>query len=75
MYSPYRSIIQPILSYVSELEMQKSIYDYITIVIPEFETAKWWHRLLHNQTGWILRTLLILRENIIVYTLPYHFKE
>lgn len=75
MYSPYRSIIQPILSYVSELEMQKSIYDYITIVIPEFETAKWWHRLLHNQTGWILRTLLILRENIIVSTLPYHFKE
>lgn len=75
MYSPYRSIVQPILSYVSELEMHKSFYDYITIVIPEFETAKWWHRLLHNQTGWILRTLLILRENIIVSTLPYHFKK
>lgn len=75
MYSPYRSIVRPILAYVSELEMQKSIYHYITIVIPEFEPAKWWHRLLHNQTGWILRTLLILREKIIVSTLPYHFKE
>lgn len=75
IYSPYRSTVQPILSYVSELEMHKSIYHYITIVIPEFETARWWHRLLHNQTGWILRTLLILRDNIIVSTLPYHFKE
>ncbi|WP_371377696.1 APC family permease [Sporomusa aerivorans] len=75
LYSPYRSIVQPILGYVSELEMQKTIYNYITIVIPEFEPAKLWHRLLHNQTGWILRTLLILRENVIVSTLPYHFKK
>ena len=75
LYSPYRSIVQPILGYVSELEMQKTIYNYITIVIPEFEPAKLWHRFLHNQTGWILRTLLILRENVIVSTLPYHFKK
>ena len=75
IYSPYRSIVRPILSYVSELEMQKCNYHYITVVIPEFETAKWWHRLLHNQTGWILRTLLILRENVIVSTVPYHMKK
>lgn len=75
LYSPYRSIVQPILGYVSELEMQKTIYNYITIVIPEFEPAKLWHRFLHNQTGWILRTLLILRENVIVSTLPYHLKK
>jgi hypothetical protein len=30
---------------------------------------------LHNQTGWIVRTVLILRENIIVTTVPYHLKE
>ncbi|WP_371362642.1 APC family permease [Sporomusa rhizae] len=75
LYSPYRSIVQPILAYVNEIEMHRSIYHYITIVIPEFETAKWWHRILHNQTGWILRTLLILRENVIVSTLPYHLKK
>ncbi|WP_371366078.1 Potassium transporter KimA [Sporomusa rhizae] len=75
LYSPYRSIVQPILAYVNEIEMQRSIYHYITIVIPEFETAKLWHRILHNQTGWILRTLLILRENVIVSTLPFHFKK
>jgi len=75
LYSPYRSVVQPILGYVSELEMHRCNYDYITVLIPEFETAKWWHRLLHNQTGWILRTLLILRENVIVSTVPFHLKK
>lgn len=75
VYSPYRLVIQPILDYISELEMQRCLYDYITILIPEFETRKWWHRLLHGQTGWILRTLLILRENVVVSTIPYHLKK
>lgn len=75
VYSPYRLVIQPILDFISELEMQKCHYDYITVLIPEFETKKWWHRLLHGQTGWILRTLLILRENVVVSTIPYHLKK
>jgi len=75
VYSPYRLVIQPVLDFISELEMQKCNYDYITVIIPEFETKKWWHRLLHNQTGWILRTLLILKENVIVTTIPYHLEK
>jgi len=75
VYSPYRLVIQPVLNFISELEMQRYNYEYITIVIPEFETKKWWHRLLHGQTGWVLRTLLILRENVVVVTVPYHLKK
>lgn len=75
VYSPYRLVIQPLLNYIAELEKSKKPEDYITVLIPEFETRKWWHRLLHNQTGWILRTLLILRENVIVTTIPFHLKK
>lgn len=75
VYSPYRLVIQPLMDYISELEKEKQPQDYITVLIPEFETRKWWHRLLHNQTGWILRTLLILKENVIVTTIPYHLKR
>lgn len=75
MYSPYRLVIQPLLNYISQLERQKKPEDFITILIPEFQTKKWWHRLLHNQTGWVLRTLLILRENVIVTTVPFHLKK
>ncbi|MBP2652833.1 MAG: hypothetical protein H6Q73_402 [Firmicutes bacterium] len=75
VYSPYRLVVQPVLDFISELEIHKCNYDYITVIIPEFETKKWWHILLHNQTGWILRTLLILRENVVVTTIPYHLKK
>ncbi|HWQ61087.1 MAG TPA: amino acid permease, partial [Negativicutes bacterium] len=73
--SPYRVLITPVLQYIEQLEKTKRPEDYITVLIPEFETRKWWHRLLHNQTGWILRTLLILRENVIVSTIPYHLTK
>ena len=73
--SPYRLVIQPILDFIAKLERDKRPEDYITVLIPEFETKKWWHRFLHNQTGWILRTLLILRDNVIVTTIPYHLKK
>lgn len=75
VYSPYRLIVQPLLDYIGELVKHKNPDDYIIVLIPEFETKKWWHRLLHNQTGWIIRALLILRQNVIVATIPYHLRK
>ena len=75
LYSPYRMVIQPLIDYITEVEQRKNPEDYITVLIPEFETKKWWHRLLHNQTGWVLRTLLILHEDVIVTTVPFHLKK
>ncbi|WP_040682870.1 APC family permease [Thermosinus carboxydivorans] len=75
IYSPYRLVIKPLLDYIEQLERTKAPSDFITVLIPEFETKKWWHRLLHNQTGWVLRTLLILKENVIVATIPYHLQK
>jgi hypothetical protein len=64
-----------VLHFVEKLARRKKPEDYITVVIPEFETRKWWHRLLHNQTGLILRTLLIFNENVAVTTLPFHLRK
>lgn len=75
VYSPYRLVIQPLIDYVSKLEKAKAPEDFITVLIPEFETKKNWHRLLHNQTGWVLRTLLILKDNVVVTTIPFHLKK
>nr|WP_312516322.1 APC family permease [Anaerospora sp.] len=75
VYSPYRLVIQPLLQYVEKLTRRKQPEDYITVVIPEFETRKWWHRLLHNQTGLVLRTLLIFNKNVVVATLPFHLQK
>jgi amino acid transporter len=73
--SPYRLLLKPIIHFIEKKDREKGPNDYITVVIPEFETRKWWHRLLHNQAGWILRTNLILNENVVVTTVPYHLKD
>ena len=75
IYSPYRMVNRPILNFINEVASKKNLEDFITVLIPEFETKKWWHRVLHNQTGFILRTLLILKENVIVTTIPFHLKK
>jgi hypothetical protein len=68
-------VVQPLIDYIDKLQANKEPEDFITVLIPEFETKKGWHRLLHNQTGWILRTLLILRENVVVATIPFHLRK
>jgi amino acid transporter len=73
--SHYRLVIQPILDFIVKMEQEKNPEDYITVLIPEFETRKWWHRFLHNQTGWVLRTRLILRDDVIVTTIPFHLEK
>lgn len=73
--SPYRLLMRPLLHFIDKVERDKGPDDYITVIIPEFETKKGWHRLLHNQTGLFLRTTLIWRENVIVTTVPFQLKE
>lgn len=75
LQSPYRLLMKPLIRYIEHLAKTKGPNDYITVIIPEFETKKGWHRLLHNQTGWILRTALILKDNVIVTTVPYHLEQ
>jgi hypothetical protein len=73
--SPYRLLMKPLVNFIEKKEREKAPNDYITVIIPEFETSKWWHRILHNQTGWILHTTLVLREKVVVTTFPYHLKN
>lgn len=73
--SPYRLLMRPLIHFIEKKQRERKPNDYITVVIPEFEPKRWWHRLLHNQTGWILRTNLILNKNIVVTTVPYHLKD
>lgn len=69
--TPYRSIIGPFLKYVDDIH-KRSPDDVLTVVVPEFVLAKWWQRLLHNQTAFRIRASLFLRPGIIITTVPYH---
>ena len=75
VYSPYRLVTQPLIDFIDAVAREQGKDHYVTVLIPEFETKKLWHRLLHDQTGLILRQRLILSENVIVSTIPYHLEK
>lgn len=59
--SPYRSVVGPLVEFIDSHIQEEG--DYVTVVIPEFVTAKWWQNFLHNQTAWALRLALLYRRN------------
>lgn len=72
--SPFRSIIEPLLEYIDEVE-DRHEHDLVTIIVPEFVTKKWWHNLLHNQTAILLKAILRFRKGKVVTTVRYHLEE
>jgi amino acid transporter len=71
--TPYRSVIRPILEYIEDVE-KITHNEMTTVIIPEFVTAKWHHRLLHNQTALLIRAALALKRNKVVTSVRYHLK-
>ncbi|MGZ3725733.1 MAG: APC family permease [Pseudobdellovibrio sp.] len=69
--SPYRSISGPILDYIDTVSKEHPT-EFVTVIFPEFVTAKWHHQLLHNQTAWLIKLSLIYRKNIVVTSVKYH---
>ena len=69
--SPYRSFVQPVVSYVDALD-RADPGQYVTVVLPEYRTPWPWQRLLHNQSAHRLKSALIERPNTVVIEVPYH---
>lgn len=73
--SRYRTLIKPLLEFISRAEHRYGNDKRITILLPEFITHKWWHRLLHNQSAFRIRNLLLRRKDVIVSTVPFHLND
>jgi len=69
--SPFRKVVEPI---VDELErMAEAEPEYTTtVLLPEFVPDRWWGNLLHNQTAWRLKAVLLTKPRTVVISIPYH---
>ena len=72
--SPYRSVMQPLLSYIEELETANP-RDYVTVILPEFVPARWWQHLMHNQSALLIKGALLFRPNTVVTSVPFHLER
>ncbi len=68
--SPYRSLRGPMLRYVDAVQRETS-NETITVVVPEFVSEKWWHNILHNQAGLLLKLAFSGREGVVVSNVRY----
>jgi hypothetical protein len=78
--SPYRSIVGPLLDFLDQTDRQHDDGQLATVVLPEFVPARWWHRLLHNQTAILIRAALLYRRRYLgfertIIDVPYHLQH
>ena len=71
--SPYRAVVHDIIKYVDEVESDPR-WTSITVVIPEYVPNKLLQNFFHNQTGQLLKLMLLIGKNIYVTSIPYHPK-
>ena len=74
MESPYRSLIGPLMRYIDAVQRERTD-DVVTIIVPELVSRKWWHRLLHNQAGPLIRFALAHRRDVIVTNVRYFLEH
>jgi hypothetical protein len=72
--SPYRTFLEPFLEYVNELIAILQPNERLTIVVPQFIPKHWWHNLLHTQTAFWLRFVLLNKRGVVITEVPYQVR-
>lgn len=78
--SPYRSIVQPLLSFLDQTDIEHNDGKQAILVLPELIPASSWHEILHNQSAEeIKKALLYQRRQVgfqrVIIDVPYHLKK
>jgi hypothetical protein len=68
--SPYRSLMEPLLEYLGKLHETPDAF--VTVVLPEFVPARWWHAVFHNQSALLIKGALLFTRNTVVTSVPFH---
>src|SRR5580704_16920147 len=71
LHSRQRSLGQPIVDYLQELEAEPG-HDQLVVLIPEVLEAHPWQRILHNQRGFVLEQAIQRgTQNVVICRLRY----
>jgi hypothetical protein len=72
--SPYREVTRPLLKYVRAL---RDTYPdaVVSITVPEFVVARWWHQFLHNQTALAIKNAVQFEPAVVLTSVPFHLER
>lgn len=74
LVSPYRSLREPLIGYIDKI-LAENPRGFVTVVLPEFVPARWWHHVFHNQSALLLKAALLFKRRVIVTSVPFHLEE
>ncbi|GAA4619141.1 APC family permease [Actinoallomurus liliacearum] len=66
--SPHRSLVHPIVDYVRRAQQDDR---QVAVLIPEVQPRRWRYRILQNQRGLLLATVLRASTDAVICTIPY----
>jgi hypothetical protein len=74
--STFRQFFKPLVDFVLRIRDDNPSRD-IVVVVPDLVMPHWYHALLHNNRGAVLRALLRLRggSRVIVVATPFHLHD
>ncbi len=71
--APFRDIDEPLLAAVRAHTGRGDTV--VTVVLPELVPTHWWENLLHNQTAFALKRMLLFEPMVVVTSVPFHLRE
>ena len=73
--SPYRTILQPIVDYIHQVESETQ-HRKICVLVPEMMVKHWWESLMHNHRASLLKVLLLVKGNprTFVINIPWYLE-
>ncbi len=77
--SPYRSIVDPLLKYLDQPDLEHHDGQQAILVLPELIPARPWHEILHNRTADMIKKALLYQRRQggfqrIIVDVPYHLQ-
>jgi amino acid transporter len=74
--STYRQFFAPLIQYVEQLRDEQPTRD-VVVIVPDLVVKRWYHALLHNNRGLMLKSLLRIRggSRVIVVNAPFYLGE
>ncbi len=66
--SPHRSLVHPVVGYVRQAQHGNR---QVAVLITEVQPRRWRYRILQNQRGLLLATVLRASTDVVICTIPY----
>ena len=66
--SPHRSLVHPVVDYVRQAQQGSR---QVAVLIPEVQPRRWRYRILQNQRGLLLATVLRASTDAVICTIAY----